>query len=76
MEGRTNREVEQGPVYIYNGVANLSELKDITLNGASLFFNGFFSVDELRHLNLQGANVFFNGKLQVRWFPLPSDFAK
>lgn len=66
MEGRPSLEVEQGPVYIYNGVSNLRELKDITLGGASLYFNGSFCVDELRHVNLQGANVFFNGRFQVR----------
>lgn len=76
MEGHTNQEMKQGPVYIYNGEANLRELKDISLNGASLFFNCSFAIDELRNLNLQGANVFFNGKLQVRWFPLTNDFAK
>ena len=66
MEGRSVVEVGQRPVYIYNGVTDLRELKDISLDGASLFFNGTFCVDELRHVSLQGAHVFFNGKLQVR----------
>ncbi|KAF7504825.1 hypothetical protein GJ744_001691 [Endocarpon pusillum] len=64
MEGRPVVEAGQRPVYIYNGVTDLRELKDISLKGASLFFNGTFSVDGLRHVNLQGAHVFFNGKLQ------------
>lgn len=73
MEGRAVVEEGQRSVYIYNGVTDLRELKDISLNGASLFFNGTFSVDGLRHVNLQGAHVFFNGKLQVRCFWPPGD---
>jgi hypothetical protein len=56
------------PVYIYDGISDLKELKDVNLNGASLFFNGSFRVEDLREVDLVGANVFFNGQLHVRRF--------
>jgi hypothetical protein len=56
------------PVYIYNGVSDLKELKEVNLNGASLFFNGCFRVGDLRGVDLAGANIFFNGQLHVRRF--------
>jgi hypothetical protein len=56
------------PVYIYNGISDLKELKEVNLNGASLFFNGSFRVEDLRGVDLVGANVFFNGQVHVRRF--------
>jgi hypothetical protein len=53
-------------MYIYNGVANLGELKEVSLSGASLFFNGSFRLEDLQGVELRGANVFLNGQLQVR----------
>lgn len=58
----------QGPVYIYNGVSNLKELKEVNLSGANLFFNGSFYVADLQGVNFGGAKVFLNGQLQVRSF--------
>lgn len=56
----------QGPVYIYHGVSNLKELKDLNLFGANLFFNGSFDIKDLQDVDLVGASVFLNGALQVR----------
>lgn len=52
-------------MYIFNGVAHLRELKEVSLNGANLFFNGSFRVEDLQDVDLRGANVFLNGQLQV-----------
>jgi hypothetical protein len=65
MEACSTPAPGRGPVYIYNGVTNLKELKDVTLNGATLFFNGPFRLEDLQGVELQGANVYLNGELQV-----------
>ncbi len=66
MEGHSEPASGAGPVYIYNGVSNLRELKDVKLNGANLLFNGSFCIEDLRLVDLQGATVFLNGQIQVR----------
>lgn len=66
MEALLNSMLGQGPVYIYNGVSNLRELKEADLNGAKLFFNGKFSIEDLQQVDLVGATVFLNGQLEVR----------
>ena len=66
MEGPPSAGPGRGPVYIYNGVADLRELREVSLNGANLFFNGSFCIEDLRNVNFNGAKVFWNGQLQVR----------
>jgi hypothetical protein len=66
MGGRSDPGLGQGPVYIYNGLSNLGELKEVNLNGANLFFNGSFCIEDLREVDLLGATVFLNGQPQVR----------
>ena len=54
-----------GPLYIYNGPANLQELERVNLTGARIFFNGSYSLRDLRNVNFLGATVFMNGQEKV-----------
>jgi hypothetical protein len=66
MESLPSPRTGQGPVYVYNGMANLRELKEVSLDGASLYFNGSFRLEDLRDVELGGANIYLNGQYQVR----------
>ena len=53
---------DHGPVYIYNGRANLRELENVNLTGVRLYFNGPYDARDLRDVNLRGATILFNGE--------------
>jgi hypothetical protein len=55
-----------GPLYIYNGPANLQELECVNLTDACIFFNGSYSLRDLRNVNFMGATVFINGQQAVK----------
>jgi hypothetical protein len=55
-----------GPLYIFNGPANLQELERVNLTGARIFFNGSYSLRDLRNVNFTGARVFMNGHQMVK----------
>jgi hypothetical protein len=61
-----------GPLYIYNGPANLQELERVNLTGARIFFNGSYSLRDLRNVNFMGATVFMNGEQAVNCSCSPS----
>jgi hypothetical protein len=54
-----------GPLYIYNGPANLQELERVNLTGARIFFNGSYSLRDLRNVNFMGTTIFINGQQTV-----------
>src|ERR1700722_9058407 len=54
-----------GPLYIYNGPANLQELERVNLTGARIFFNGSYSLRDLHNVNFMGATIFINGQQTV-----------
>ena len=56
---------DHGPLYIYNGPANLQELERVNLTGARIFFNGSYSLRDIRNVNFMGATVFLNGQQTV-----------
>ena len=56
---------DHGPLYIYNGPANLQELECVNLTGARIFFNGSYSLRDARNVNFMGATVFLNGQQTV-----------
>ena len=56
-----------GPLYIYNGPADLQRLEHVNLTGARIIFNGSYALGDLRNLNLRGATVFLNGQQAVSY---------